>query len=68
VFGLGIGIFIVLVLIAFGHRSESISTGIMWFGIFIGLLVASVVPGLPNNVHDFVKNTITSVQNIDTNK
>lgn len=67
-FGLGIGIVIVLVLIAIGHRSESIGTGIMWFGIFIGLLIASIVPDLPNNVHDFVTNTITDVQNVDTNK
>lgn len=67
-FGLGIGLFIVIVLIAVGHRTDGISTGNMWMGIVIGLLLASVVPGLPNNVHDFVSNSVTSIQHANTNK
>lgn len=67
-FGLGIALVVVLVMLVIGHRSENISSGIMWFGIVIGLLLASIVPGLPTTVHDFVQNTITNVQHTNTNK
>ena len=67
-FGLGLAFVVVLIMLLIGHRHESISTGVMWFGVIIGLLLASIVPGLPNNVHNFVTSTITSIENTNTNK
>lgn len=67
-FGMGIALTVVVVLIVIGHRNESISTGIMWFGIFLGLLIASVIPGLPNTVHDTVSNVIQDVSHAQTHK
>jgi hypothetical protein len=67
-FGLGITAFIIIVCLAIAHRSNSFATGHVWFGVFIGLLIASVVPGLPNSVHDFVSNTVNNVANANTSK
>lgn len=65
-FGLGIGIIVLVLLVSLlvAHRSNSYSLYQILFGMFLGLLLASVAPGLPNSMNQFVHSVQTSLSHI----
>lgn len=65
-FGIGISITILVLIgsLLVAHRSSSFSLYQILFGIFLGLLLASVAPGLPNSMNQFVRNVETSLSHI----
>jgi len=62
--GLGIGILFVVIIVSLvvAKVHGSFRLGQALYFVFVGLLLSSVFPGMPQAAHDFVTSLTTSVQ------
>jgi hypothetical protein len=68
--GIGIGVVMAIIIISLivSKVHGSFSLGQAFYFVFIGLLVASVDPGLATTCHNFIVSLTTNVQSTNLNK
>jgi len=68
--GIGIGVSLIFIIIslviAWKHSSHRLGQAVYY--IFVGLILASIAPGIAQGAHNFLTGTTNSVQHIDTKK
>ena len=65
-FGLGIGVVVLVLLVSLfvSHKNNSFSLYQTIWGMILGLLLASIAPGLPNTMNQTVHSITTSLSHI----
>lgn len=63
-FGLGAVLLVVVVSLFVSHKNNSYSLYQTLWGIVLGLLLASIVPGLPNTMNQTVHSITTDLSHI----
>lgn len=66
--GIGISLIFILVSLILAWRAPGHKLGQAVYYIFVGLILSAIAPGIAQSAHNFLTNTTTSVQHINTKK
>lgn len=66
--GIGVSLMFVIVSLLIAWRANGHKLGQAVYYMFVGLVLAAIAPGISQSAHNFLTNTTTSIQHVDTKK